>query len=183
MDFITELKPNNIGKDQFRIVIVPFIVSLFYFAFLYIQSFIKESNNENAIGYTYSFKGYFSPTSAFPNANNAFIVIFLSIWVAIRTINLNGTIGNVGISAIIFGSVYSLLEMLFFLSYLNEISRPAYNVDFVISDYLRDRREFLVSNFLFNLLEFMFLSIIVAGVYIEVTKNFRQKDVILYPKA
>ncbi len=183
MDFVSELKPNRLGSDQYRTLITPIIIAFLYFVFLYFQSFIMETNDEEAIGYTYYLKGYFffgfGSLSVIPTTFNLFIVAFFAIWISIRTINLNGSIGNVGISAFVFGFVYFLLDLLFFLSYLIQVSR--FNDNLVISDYISQQREFLVSNFLFNLLEFMVLAVVFAGIYFEIIKNLRPTNSDLYP--
>ncbi|OLS25405.1 MAG: hypothetical protein HeimC2_18620 [Candidatus Heimdallarchaeota archaeon LC_2] len=183
MDFVSELIPKKLGRDQYRSISSPLIITFLYFALLYLQTFIKESNDENTIGYTYFFKGYFSSFS-FPSlfiSFNFFTVSFFAIWISIRTINLNGNIGNVGISALIFGSSYFLFELIFYLSFINEFANNI-DQDFEVNEFISANRELLFSNFLFNLLEFMFLALIFAGIYFEVTKNLNHTQGELYPK-
>lgn len=194
MEFVSELKPNPIGRDHFRAIAVPFVVSFLYFALLFLQTFIKETNEEYALGYTYFFKGYTfgftSPLAAL--SSNFFIISSLAIWIAIRTINLDGTIGNVGISGVIFGAIYNLLDLIFYITFVNETINleNQQNQDFqnqqeneTLIDFISQERELLVSSFLFNLLEFVFLCILFSGIYVELTKRFATNDSELYPEA
>ena len=57
---------------------------------------------------------------------------------------------------------------LFFLLFINEQLRDS---EFTLIDFIREDMEFLIARSIYNVLEFLVISIIFAGGYFELTRN------------
>ncbi|MCE7736409.1 MAG: hypothetical protein GPJ54_16130 [Candidatus Heimdallarchaeota archaeon] len=183
MDSVSIFIPKRIGLDQFRIIIGPAIIASFYYGLLFLQTRIKDEDNKGAIGYVFYFTR--SRSSSVPYQNQIFsnylIVILFAIWISILTIKSKGNLGNVAISSFVFGIFYFFLDLLFYIYYTLEDHKNETSWD--REGFIYGNNKLFSAILTFNLIEFMMVSIIFAGIYFEVVLRYVvESDVDLYPK-